>query len=83
MKFIKKHLMISCREATLIMAKREENKLSFTERLNLFIHTSMCSLCSKFQKQTSKIGKESRHIHAEQILPDEVKDRLQKLINRN
>ena len=74
-----KYLMINCREATLLMAKKEEGKLSFMESLKLSMHTSMCSLCKKFEKQTTKIAKESRHVHAEDNLPAYSKDKIEKM----
>ncbi len=72
--------MINCQEATFLMAKKEEGKLSFMGRINLSIHTFMCSLCKKFEKQTSKIGKESRHIHGDDDLPEYAKKRMEKML---
>jgi anti-sigma factor ChrR (cupin superfamily) len=79
-KFIMKYLMINCREATFLMAKREEGKLSFVGRMKLSIHTSMCSLCKKFEKQASRIGKESKHVHAEDNLPAFAKERIERML---
>jgi hypothetical protein len=78
-RFMMKYLMINCKEATFLMAKKEEGKLSFAERMKLSVHTSMCSLCRKFEKQTSRIGKESRHVHAEDNLPVYSKDKIEKM----
>lgn len=75
-KLIMKYLMVNCKEATLLMAKREEGKLSFMQKIHLSVHTSMCSFCKRFEKQTAKIAEESRHIHAEDTLSEMVKERI-------
>jgi anti-sigma factor ChrR (cupin superfamily) len=82
-KFMMKYLMISCREATYLMAKKEEGKLSFAGRIKLSIHTSMCSMCRKFEKQTSQIGKESRHVHAEDHLPAFAKEKIERMLDEH
>lgn len=79
-KLMMKYLMANCKEATLLMAKKEEGKLSFMEKVNLFVHTSMCSLCKKFEKQTAKIAAESKHIHATDTLPAGTKERIEKML---
>ena len=69
--------MINCKEATFLMAKKEEGKLSFMGRMKLSVHTSMCSLCKKFEKQSAKIATESKYINAEKPLPRNVKERIE------
>ena len=80
-KLMMKYLMVNCREATILMAKKEEGKLSFMDKINLSIHTSMCSLCKKFEKQSAKIAAESRHIHATDTLPAGTKERIEKILS--
>ena len=82
-KLLMKYMMVNCREATLLMAKKEEGRLNFMEKLKLFMHTSMCSFCKSFEKQTSKIAKESKHVHAEDNLPFQVIDRIKKLLGEH
>jgi hypothetical protein len=79
-KFMMKYFMVNCKEATYLMAKKEEGRLSIQERLKLSMHTSMCSLCKKFERQAIKIGAESKHVHAEQQLPDFTKEKIEQLI---
>lgn len=79
-KIMMKYLMVNCKEATFLMAKKEEGKLSFKERIKLTMHTSMCSLCRKFEKQTSKIAEESRHVHGEDEMPAFARERIEKMI---
>ena len=78
-----KYLMISCKEATFRMAKREEGKLSLMGSVKLSFHTSMCSLCKKFEKQASLIGKESRHVHAEEELPTFAKEKIERMLDQH
>ncbi len=65
------------------MAKKEEGKLSFAESIKLYIHTSMCSLCKKFEKQFSEIAKQSKHIHAEDNLPMFAKERIERMLEEH
>ena len=80
-KIVMKYLMLNCSEATLLMAKKEEGKLSLKERIQLALHVSMCSLCRKFEKQSLLIGYESKHVHAEEKLSHPVKERIKRLID--
>jgi hypothetical protein len=82
-KFMMKYLMISCREATYLTAKKEEGKLSFLTKMKISMHTSMCSLCKSFEKQTSQIGKESEHVHAEDNLPVLAKERIERMLDEH
>jgi hypothetical protein len=82
-KFMMKYLMIGCREATYLMAKKEEGKLSFAGTIKLSFHTSMCSFCRRFERQSSLIGKESKHVHAEDNLPDFTKERIERMLDEH
>lgn len=79
-KWMMKYLMVNCKQATFLMAKKEEGKLSFMDRMKLSVHTSMCSICQLFEKQISKIAEESKHIHAADSLSPVAKERIQKRI---
>lgn len=78
-----KYLMVNCREATFLMAKKEEGKLTLLEKMKLSMHTSMCSFCKKFEKQTSKIGRESRHVHTEKDLPVLAKEKIERMLEEH
>jgi anti-sigma factor ChrR (cupin superfamily) len=82
-RFMMKYLMLNCKEATLLMAKKEEGKLSFIGKLQLSMHTSMCSFCRKFEKQTKQISKESKHVHAEESMSAAANDRIIKMIDEH
>lgn len=46
-----KSLTISCKEATLAIVKKEESKISFSERIKLAVHLLICEFCKLFEKQ--------------------------------
>ncbi len=79
-KLMMKYFMVNCKEATFLMAKKEEGKLGLIDNMKLSVHTSMCSLCKKFEKQTTHIGNESRHVHAADNLPAIAKDKIEKIL---
>ena len=76
-----KYLIISCKEATFLTAKKEEEKLSFLQGIKLTFHASMCIYCKRFEKQSSEICKESRHIKAEEPLPDLTREKIEKMLD--
>lgn len=75
-----RHLMISCKDATLLTAKNEEGKLSLGEIIKLGIHTSMCSLCKKFEKQAHTIALESKDVMSDEELSESAKERIKKML---
>ncbi len=81
-KLMMKFLMISCNEATLLMAKKEEGKLSLMARIKLSWHTSMCVLCKKFEKQSLEIAKEARHVMAEEEMPFFTREKIGRLLEQ-
>jgi hypothetical protein len=53
----KNKFMISCKEATMIVVKKAEIKVTFSERLKLFFHLIICQYCRLFEKQNKIIDK--------------------------
>ena len=47
--------MLSCDKATILMEKRLDTDLSLMDKINLAFHTSMCSGCRNYKKQTKTI----------------------------
>ena len=82
-RFMMKYLMLNCKEATLLMAKKEEGKLFFIGKLQLAMHTSMCSFCKKYEQQTNQISKESKHLHAEESMSAAANDRIIKMLEEH
>ncbi|MBL0309942.1 MAG: hypothetical protein IPP77_09770 [Bacteroidetes bacterium] len=53
-----KTMMLNCEQATFLVTKREQKKLSFKERFDLMLHLSMCKFCSLFAKQSAFIARQ-------------------------
>lgn len=81
-KYVMKYLIFNCRDATFLMSKKEEGKLTLVEKMKLSMHISMCSFCRKFEKQTYEIGKESRHVHAEDNLSVIAKEKIKQMLEK-
>lgn len=77
-----KSLMISCKKATLLVSKKEEKRLSWLEKWQLRAHMALCSVCRRFEEQSSFIGRMARQIHVHETLPDASKEKMQQVLNR-
>lgn len=54
--------MISCKEATYLISKKEEGKLTLAERLKLSVHLAICGICRAFEKQSEFIAHHATHV---------------------
>lgn len=81
MKYMMKTFMLSCRQACLLMAKKEEGKLAALDRMRLRLHTSMCSICKKFDKQTRFILTATAEMERSTALSEEAKDGMRRSID--
>lgn len=75
-------LNISCKKATYLVSKKEENKLSWLEKISLRGHIAICSMCRKFESQTGFIGRMAKHTHIETFLSPEAKERMQEVLDK-
>jgi hypothetical protein len=58
--------MLSCREASELIDKKLLFRLSFKEKIQLRMHTSVCKACSRYQKQSQKLDHLIKeHLHRE------------------
>lgn len=48
---------LSCKNATEFVEKKQHEKLTFKEGLQLKLHLMMCKICSAYEKQSLLIGK--------------------------
>lgn len=71
-----KFLMLSCKEATYLLSKKEENKLSWIEKIKLRSHLSICSLCKRFEQQTGFIILNTKHTDSNAVLSMEAKEKM-------
>ncbi|PCH50206.1 MAG: hypothetical protein COC22_05985 [Flavobacteriaceae bacterium] len=56
-------LMLSCKKATELIEKRLVTKLTAIEKIQLKMHTSVCSNCSTYENQSDIIEKCIAEIH--------------------
>ena len=57
MKRLMTYLMLSCRKATELIEKKASFSLNPIENMQLFLHTSMCSACRSYEKQSRFLDK--------------------------
>ena len=60
--------MLNCKQATEMVIKKHSHKLSLMDRVNLFMHLSMCKFCSLFAKQNDLIDEGVKKIDDIQTL---------------
>lgn len=53
----KNKLMITCKESTYLVSKKQQDKLSFLEKMQLQFHLIICSYCRRFANQIDFITK--------------------------
>lgn len=56
-------LMLSCKKATELVEKRLVTKLTSAEKIQLKMHTAVCSQCSTYENQSEIIEKSLAQIH--------------------
>ena len=52
MAFIHK-ILLTCKDATMLTCKKQENAISFKENIQLKIHLLVCKFCAMFYKQSN------------------------------
>lgn len=71
MKKIMHLLFLSCLKATELIEKQFHFKISFSERLQLKLHKSMCKACTNYEKQSLVLEEGIReHIKKENLQGD-------------
>ena len=70
--------IVPCQEATRLMSKAMDSKLSIKEHVDLRLHLMVCDLCVRFLKQVRGLRKLVRRYTspAEQHLAQHVKDQM-------
>ena len=62
MKGLISRLLLSCEQASILVIKKEENKLSQTEKFQLWMHSSICGLCKEFDGQNNFINTQVQYL---------------------
>lgn len=71
-----KWLMISCKQATYLISKKEATKLNLAEKIRLGMHLFMCSICRRFEQQSNFIGRMARKMQVHAELPETSKEKM-------
>lgn len=66
MKKIMHFMVLSCRKATRLIEKKHAHGLKPLESIQLKVHTSMCSACSAFEKQSKILDEAIEEITREE-----------------
>lgn len=59
--------MLNCKQATEMVIKKQSEKLGLMDRVNLFMHLSMCKFCNMFAKQNELIDASVRKLDDHQV----------------
>ncbi|MFN0083434.1 MAG: hypothetical protein ACKVOM_13070 [Ferruginibacter sp.] len=58
---LKEIINISCKEATMLALKKEENEISGLENFKLQLHFFICNGCKRFASQSKLIGDNAKN----------------------
>jgi hypothetical protein len=80
-------MMLSCDKATAIMEKGHDTGLTLREKMQLLFHTSMCSGCTNYRKQSllihelldKHIGKRDGQVQP--VIIQQLKQEIQRRLN--
>ena len=67
-------MMLSCEDATLLITKKSEEKLSIKKRMQLSIHLMSCKLCSTYASDTEVIDRQIKDFRKEPIQTEHLRD---------
>ncbi|MBW6480770.1 MAG: hypothetical protein K0B37_15175 [Bacteroidales bacterium] len=68
-----KVLFLSCLKASELVEKKMHFQLSFTEKIQLQLHKSMCNACTLYEKQSNFIEKGISMQKTGQVDPEKLK----------
>jgi hypothetical protein len=75
--------MISCKQATDFISRKEEGKLSLRQRWQLWQHLAICSFCKLFYKQNRIVIHSAHGLHSDASLSPEEKESLIKALENS
>lgn len=87
--YLFKKTVLNCKQATILALKKEEGKISISERIKLSYHLLYCRFCRRFVKQSSvinHIGKgvvNSIFTHPPHSLSNKIKENIQQKIDNS
>ena len=80
-KFVELLPIVPCQVATRLISESMERKLSFKERIGLWLHLRLCEFCVRFLRQVHGLRKIARSYKLQDIhLPQTAKDRIKQAL---
>ena len=79
---------LSCKKATLLISKEQENSISFKEKILMHKHFLICSVCALFYKQSNLLQAVLKTLRKEEDteelieLNEQQKNKLQNIVDR-
>ncbi|MGJ0484270.1 MAG: hypothetical protein ACR65R_07015 [Methylomicrobium sp.] len=83
--------MLTCKEASHLISKKQDVKLAWHESLGLWLHISLCSLCRRYFQDVKKLrsiiwaaGKSDQSLLPESIkLSEQARTRIKQALRKN
>jgi len=79
---LKNRLILSCEKATFLIVKKEEQSLTFSEKLSLAAHLSICKFCRNFSRQSEFISRHVPNLTSSEELSEEDKLKILREIEK-
>jgi len=73
---MKQFFFISCKQATFLLSKKEEGKLTWMQWWRLSLHLVLCKVCKLFEIQTNFITHHVAHQQVDASMADTKKQEI-------
>lgn len=77
--------MMPCRESARLISASLQRRLSWKERLQLYLHLRACEICKRYQRQLrfleKSLGRGSGLVELDSPLPPEARERILRRID--
>lgn len=65
--------MLNCHDATFLLSRRREREPTFSERMKLRLHVTMCRGCANFERQLPALGQTAKAFASSALGEDDSK----------